>query len=302
LFNYLKDWVPPNSNTTPSIESALQGPILADGLADVTKPAEQFEATTLTDAADRPIDLRHDQILETAQLAAQMLGRTDTQNRLGRDLSESLTEYARFALQRPTNPRVLNYLANSVRAATLDPDTAASMDGFDAGRIGGWLVEHDTLIREYYPSTLGGQIFEAETAPEVLVAELFPKLASAKEILRQADEDGLFAPSVSDALEMLARRAEGAKRKYLTSGVPADRDLATKELRRTAVLVTAYLGRIKGRVMQWLNAQADKAAKDPVDTLLRLDGLIDIGIRVVENLTPVFKALWLLIGNLPLPF
>jgi|GEM_PF-1644674 len=285
-----------------SIEAALQGPILSDALTDVTKPVDRFEATALTDTAERPIDRRHDQLLETAQIASQMLGRVETQNRIGRDVAESLSEYARFALVSPTNPRLLNYLANSVRAAIVNPETAASLDAFDNERILGFLAEHDALIREYYTAALAGPSFEAETAPAVLLAELFPKLASAKQILQEADQAGLFAPSVSDALEMLHRRAEGAKRVYLTSGDPAEREQATKELRRNSVLVTAYLGRITGRVTQWIETQRQKPIRDHADDALRLAGLLRIAEEVVTKLKPVFEALWHMIGNLRLPF
>lgn len=301
LFAYLETWVPPGE-AGRNIEAVLQGPILSDSLTDVTKPVDRFEATSLTDTAERPIDDRHGQLLQTVQLAAHLLGRAEVQNRIGRDVAESFAEYARFAEVTPTNPRVLNYLANSVRAALLDVDTAIALDGFDKGRISGFLTEHDSLIRDYYPAALSGPKFEAETDPEVLVRELFPKLASARDILRKADQDGLFAPSVSDALEMLYRRAEGAKRRYLTSGDPGEKAQAAKELQRISVLVTAYIGRINARVTQWINKQVQKAKEDPVDGMLRGAGLLEIAQGVVSSLKPVFDFLWTLIGNLPLPF
>lgn len=163
-------------------------------------------------------------------------------------------------------------------------------------------MESDALIREYYPRALEGPQFDVETDTDTLVAELFPKLGSAKDILKKADRDGLFAPSVSDALEMLERRAEGARRKLLTSEDPKQRMAAEKELRSASVLVTAYLGRINVRLTQFVTKQGSKMVDDPVDGLLRVYGLIEVAKEVIAALKPVFDALWALIGSLPLPF
>jgi hypothetical protein len=303
LFAYLENWVPPGAQRADKdFEAALRGPILSDSLTDVTRPVERFEATTLVDHPERPFDQRHSELLATLQFAAARLAKTDTQNRIGRDIAESLREYAAFSAQEPINPRVMNYLANSVRAAISDAELAASLDAFDTGLIAGFLAENDSLIREYYPRAIDGPQYDSETNLETLVQGLFPRLGAAKDILRKADADGLFAPSVSDALEMLERRAEGAKRKLLTSSDPKEMEIAEKELRRTTVLVTAYLGRINVRLTQFVNKQVKKFGEDPVDGTLRLSGLVEIAQGVISTLKPIFDALWEMIGNLPLPF
>ena len=302
LFAALEGWVPKGEVTETTIEAALKGPILSDSLVDVTKQADRFEATSLVDGPERAADTRHDDLLGTMQFAAKRLARTEAHNRIGAAVVTNFRDYADYSSVSPLNPRVLNYLANGIRVAVTDADLAASLDAFDTSALTGFLAEHDAFIRDYYPSSLIGPVFDVETSADALIAELFPKLASAKEILRQADADGLFAPSVSNALEMLERRAEGARRKLATSGDPNEIKLADQDLRRNSVLVTAYLGRINGRLKQWLFRQAKMAQDDPVDGALRMAGLVQAAQMVVQQLKPVFDALWHLIGNIPLPF
>jgi len=294
--------VPPKPEGDVSIEIALQGPILRETLADITKPAAQFEATSLVDEPERSADCTHDDLLATMRFAAERMARTDARNKIGKAVVDSFVDYTKFSGQTPLNPRILNYLANGIRVAIADDFLSASLDAFDKTAISGFLAEHDTFIRDYYPSSLTGPTHDVEASTETLVGELFPKLASAKEILKKADADGLFAPSVSDALEMLERRAEGARRKLATSMDPGELKPADQDLRRNSVLVTAYLGRITGRLKQWLILQGTKAKEDPVDGALRANGMIDAAKRVVDTLKPVFDYLWQLIGNIPLPF
>ena len=221
---------------------------------------------------------------------------------LFRSVAVSFVDYAAFSAQALLNPRILNYLANSIRVAIEDEDLRAALDAFDLGNIAGFLAEHDALIRDYYQRALIGPVFEVATDIDRLRTELFPKLASAKAILRQADLDGLFAPSVSSALEMLERRAEGARRRLTTSGDPGLIAQAGQELRRNSVLVTAYLGRIKGRLTQWVAKEAERVSADPADRMAVWYVLYDAARRVIDGLTPIFADLWHLIGTLPLPW
>ena len=117
----------------------------------------------------------------------------------------------------------------------------------------------------------------------------------------EADQNGLFAPSVSDALEMMHRRAEGARRKIVT-GDAEEAEAGTTDLRRTAVLVTAYLGRIKGRLTQWVNKQLAYARDNPATAAVTSAAFVTLAQQMIASVTPVFNALWKLIGNLPLPF
>jgi hypothetical protein len=135
-----------------------------------------------------------------------------------------------------------------------------------------------------------------------LQAELFPKLQAARDMVSRANADGLFAPSVSNALEMIYRRAEGARRKIATSGDPEEVNRAVADLRRSVVLITAYLGRIKGRLQQWVNKQVKFAKENPGNATLQAAGLFGLAQRAIAEVTSVFNELWQLIGNLRLPF
>jgi len=276
--------------------------VLADSLVDIRKTDSRFEAAALTDTPERSPDQDHHDLVQLLSYAAARLGRVETHNRIGQETGQSLRDYTNFIGQDPLNPRVLNYLAQGLRAILSDEMLLASLDGFDQSGLGEFLLNHDRLIGSYYPRARTAPEFVAETDPEVLQAELFPRLASARELVAQADADGLFAPSVSDALEMMHRRAEGARKKIVTSGDPEERDRAVDDLRRTAVLVTAYLGRIKGRLQQWVDKQAKFAKENPGTATLTVTGLLEVAERTIAAVTPVFNELWKLIGNLPLPF
>ena len=301
LFEYLGMAVP-GEGSGKGIEAQLKGPVLAESIADVRKGDERFEATALEDGPDRDEDQRYRDLLETLTFAAARMSGTEVANRIGREVVGSFADYAKFAERRPVNARLLNYLAAGLRAAIADEDTRVALDAFDLSKVVAFLEEHDTLVRDYHATALEGPQFEVATDPETLVRELFPKLGAAREILKQADADGLFAPSVSDALEMLNRRAEGARKRLLTSGDPQEREQAVADLRRNAVLVTAYLGRIKGRLLQWTRKQVDHAKENPLQTSVNLWAMTEVAKGVIATLTPVFEALWRLIGNLPLPF
>lgn len=107
---------------------------------------------------------------------------------------------------------------------------------------------------------------------------------------------------VSDALEMLNRRVEGARKRLATSTDPKEREQAVADLRRNSVLVTAYLGRIKGRLLRWTQKQVGHAKENPATTGAVFATLYPVAAGVIAALTPIFEALWRLIGNLPLPF
>ena len=302
LFRYLESSKEPEKADRPDLEEILRGPILAESLADLTKPKEKFEATTIGDGPDRDPDRRYAQLVAILSYAAARMGKTETENRIGRDISASFRDYAEFVQQDPPNPRILRYLAAGIEAAIVDPNLAASLDAFDTAKVSGFLAEHLELTSSYFARSLAIPQYDLTTDPDVLIAELFPKLDSAKEILRKADEEGLFAPSVSDALEMLHRRAEGARKKIVTTGDPLEREAAVAELRRNSVLVTAYLGRIKGRLTAWVGDQAKYSKENPATVTTRAYALYEVAKVVIETLTPVFKALWKLIGGGALPF
>ncbi|WP_373635765.1 leucine-rich repeat domain-containing protein [Yoonia sp. SS1-5] len=303
LFDYLDpDW---ENRTNPpkalSIDGILRGPILSDTLADVTKQQDHFEATTLTERPDKDPDEKFQSIVETLQLASRKLGATDVQNRLGRDVAESFREYRNFVRQEALNPRILKYLSDSIRGAISSADTVEALDGFDLPLINGFLEENDALLNGYFAHSIAPPSFEIDTDPDMLARELFPQLDAASKILADADA-GLFAPSVSDALEMLHRRAEGARKGLITLPDGPERDAAVAELRRTAVLVTSYLGRIKGRLTQWVAKQGDHVKENPATSAATVATLVPAAIWVVAQIGPVFEKLWRLIGNLPLPF
>lgn len=302
LFKHLEDWQPPGDARPKDIEATLRGPILAASLTDITKTGKQFEATALADEPDRAQDARYADLLGTVSYAAARLGKTDTANRIGKDIAQSFVDYHAFSAQEPLNARLLNYLAQGLRAVVGDPDLADALDAFDRSKVTGFLSEHDALMREYFSSALVSHVPDVTTDPETLIAELFPRLGVARKLLEKADADGLFAPSVSDALEILHRRAEGARKRFVTAHTAAERENAVGELRRTSVLVTAYLGRIKGRILQWLGKQGKHTLENPLSVAGNWSKLIEAANYVVIHLTPIFEALWHMIGNLPLPF
>ena len=288
-----------------TIEAALRGPILSEALADIEErpqEAAQFDTATLADGPDKVPDARFAQIVQTLTFAASRLATVETENRLGRDVRASFADYHQFIGMADLNPRVLRFLAGSLRAAFDSPDTVAALDDFDLERVRLFLGEHDGLMAGYFAASLRPPEYDVETDPDRLVREMFPRLSSAKAILAEADRAGLFAPAVSDALEMLHRRADGARKTYLTTDDPEKRDAAIRELRRASLLATAYLGRIKGRLTQWIAKQVAHAKENPATTVVMLGGLYGVAQTVIARLTPVFEQLWHLIGNLPLPF
>lgn len=229
-------------------------------------------------------------------------------NPMSRDIRKNFEDYAEFVQQAPINGRILGYLATGVRGALADPYTADALDGFDTSRIMFFLGEHDALVREYYPDALRGAEYDTETDPEVLSAELPGQLSAAKEILAAEDAQGVFAPSVSDTLEMLERRMEGARRGYLTAAEPDDHAAAGKELQRLSVQITAVVGRIKARLGEWLKRtkaylrnEVEAAHEDAIGAVGKWGGAIAAVEWVVQRMTPVFEYLWKLVGNLPLP-
>ena len=283
------------------VEAILQGPILADALVDIRKTPSSFTAAALADPPARPIDQEHDDLLQVLQYGAARLGRSDAQNRIGQDAAQSLDDYATFAMQDPLNPRILIFLAEGLRAILADEMLCAALDGFDQSALSGVIANHDRLIRTYYPGAQTDPAFSSETDPDILIAGLFPQLYAAKKLVEEADQNGLFAPSVSDALEMMHRRAEGARRKIVT-GEPEEVEAGTADLRRTAVLITAYLGRIKGRLTQRVNKKLAYARENPATAAVTSAAFVTLAQQMIASVTPVFNALWKLIGNLPLPF
>jgi hypothetical protein len=221
---------------------------------------------------------------------------------------QTFEDYAQFVVQEPVNGRILWFLARGIRSVLADPYLADALDGFDTSQIVGFLSENDALVQEYYPDAMRGAQFETETAPEILSTELPKQLAAAKEILEAEDARGVFAPNVSDTLEMLSRRAEGARRGYATATTEEDREAAGKELQQVSVQSTALLGRIKGRLNDWLKRtgnwtkqNTDYAKENPMTTAAVATGAAPGVSWVVQQITPIFEALWKLIGNLPLP-
>ncbi|MEL6315579.1 MAG: leucine-rich repeat domain-containing protein [Pseudomonadota bacterium] len=307
LLKYLEDWEP--TVEAPPTSVTLQGPILSDSLIDIEREADQFYAAALTDIPAKPMDRRHDELVQTLAFISGRIGNTATENRLGKEICQNFRDYAQFVRQSPVNGRILWFLANGVRAVLADPYEAEALDGFDTSQVTGFLSENDALIQEYYPDAMRGAQFETETPPDVLSRELRTQLVAARDILAAEDARGVFAPNVSDTLEMLIRREEGARRGYLTAATEEDREAAGKELQRISVQSTAVLGRIKGRLKQWLKntgewakIQAAHAKDNPITTLGGI-GTASVPVYwVVQQLTPVFEFLWKLIGNLALPF
>ncbi|WP_415919241.1 hypothetical protein [Tateyamaria sp. SN6-1] len=245
LFDYLKDWTPPGA--PPPL--LLTGPLLSDSLIEIERAADEFYAASLTDTSAKPVDQRHADLVEALNFISTRLSGT-TENRLGKEICQNFQDYAQFVLQTPVNGRILWFLANGVRAVLSDPYKVEALDGFDMSRITGFLSESDALIQEYYPDAMRGAQFETETPPDVLSRELPPRLAAARDILAAEDARGVFAQNVSDTLEMLIRREEGARRGYLTAATDEDREAAGKELQRVSVQATAVLGRINGRLTE----------------------------------------------------
>jgi hypothetical protein len=300
LFAYLEDWKPPTDDE--AIEAVLRGPVLSESLVDLRKTGERFEATTLAESPSRDKDQDHDNLTQVLSYAAARMGRTEAQNRIGEETGQSLRDYSEFIDSDQINPRVLIYLAQGLRAALSDEMLRASLDGFDQSGLLEFLANHDHLILTYYANARTAPEFITETDADVLQAELFPNLRAARDMVSMANANGLFAPSVSTALEVMHRRAEGARRKIATSGDPEEVNRAVADLRRSAVLITAYLGRIKGRLQQWVNKKVKLAKENPGSAILMAEGLLQAAQRVIATVTPVFDALWQLIGNLPLPF
>jgi Leucine-rich repeat (LRR) protein len=300
LFDYLEGWEPPTNDE--AIEAVLRGPVLSESLVDIRKTGEKFEVTTLTDSPSRDKDQDHDDLAQVLSYAAKRMGRTETHNRIGEEIGQSLRDYSEFIESDTINPRILIYLAQTLRAVLSDEMLRASLDGFDKSVLLEFLANHDRLIFTYYANARTAQEFISDTDSDVLQAELFPNLRAARDMVSTADANGLFAPSVSTALEMMHRRAEGARRKIATSGDPEEVNRAVDELRHSAVLITAYLGRIKGRLQQWVNNQVKFAKENPGNATLQAAGLFDLAQKAIAAVTPVFNALWQLIGNLPLPF
>jgi hypothetical protein len=301
------------AQTEPDLETLLQGPILSDALADVEKVEERFEAVPIDNGPERTPDKRYRQIIETLAYASRKLGGTATENRIGRELAESFRDYAECLAADLTNARMLNYIGQSIAGVMQDEDALASLDGFDKERIKGFLTENDNLIRGYFPSARKAAEYDTETAPEILVKELPSKIAGVREITDQAKTDGLFAPSVGTALDVLKRRAEGAIKVFMTTGNDKARESAIKELRRASVLVTAFVGKIKGRLVQWLKAQGAYVRDNPYTTFAvnvtvmssyqaAYNNTIALATSVVAKITPIFEALWQLVGKIPLPF
>lgn len=246
-------WVPPaETEKEPDLDTLLRGPVLSDALADIEKVEDHFEATPLDAGLERAPDALYRQIIETLSYAARKWGATASENRIGRDLTESFRDYGECLTVDPPNARMLNYIGQSITGVIEDKNLAASLDGFDQERIKVFLTENDNLIRGYFPLARRAPEFGTETDPAILSRELFPKLAAVQAITGHANRDGLFAPSVNTALEVLNRRAKGAEKVFQTTGDDSERATAIKELRRVSVLVTAFVGRIKGRLVQWL--------------------------------------------------
>jgi hypothetical protein len=306
LFAYLDGLDPPDPVVD---EEILRGPVLSDSLAEIEERDAQFHAVAMPDTAVRAADRRHDDLVGSLQFIAARLGATETQNRIGREVAQSLADYAGHVAADRINARILWFLAQGIRAVLADPDLAAALDGFDSTRLTLFLSENDALIRDYYPDALRGPQFESTADPETLTRAVPPRLAAAREILARADAEGIFAPSVSSTLEILQRRFDGARKGLATAPTEVERQAAGQELRRVSVQITAYLGRIRGRLMQWrartgtwAKQQADHAREHPVATTGNL-GAAYVGVDlVIRNLTPLFQELWRLIGSLPLPF
>jgi Leucine-rich repeat (LRR) protein len=281
LFDYLEGWEPTTDDE--AIEAVLRGPVLSESLVDLRKTGERFEATTLSESPSRDKDQDQDQddLTQVLSYAAARMGRTEAQNRIGEETGQSLRDYSEFIDSDQINPRVLIYLAQGLRAALSDEMLRASLDGFDQSSLSEFLTNHDRLILTYYANARTAHEFIAETNADVLQAELFPNLRAARDMVSTANANGLFAPSVSTALEMMHRRAEGARRKIATSGDPEEVNRAVADLRRSAVLITAYLGRIKGRLQQWVNKKVKLAKENPGSAILMAEGLLQAAQRVI---------------------
>ncbi len=274
LFDYLADWVPPGEDHMPSdnqIEAALHEPILSASLAEIEEQSDQFHATALVDAPAKAVDRRHVDLVGNLDFISDRMSAASVENRLGKDVRQNFKDYREFIRQEPINGRILSFLAKGIRDVFNDPYTSDALDAFDRSQLGGFLSEHDALLREYYPDALRGASYETHTPPQQLVEEMPLRLQAARDILKAPEAEHVFAPSVSDALEMLYRREEGARRGYLTASDEARREAAGKELQAVSVLVTAYLGRIQARLTQWLKrtgqwslAQVEFAKENPV--------------------------------------
>jgi hypothetical protein len=312
LFEYLEDWVPPGERKPPSptvSDDSFDGPILSDAMAEIEQQAQQFHAVATTKEAAKPLDQRHMELVQSLTFICTRMSRAQVENRLGKAVRENFKDYGEVVQAAPVKARILNFLAQGIRGVLADPYASEAIDAFDETQLSGFLSEHDALVREYYPDALRGAKYETATDPETLVREVPQKLAAAREVLASEEAQSIFAPSVSDTLEMLYRREEGARRGYLTASDDAAREEAGKELQRLSVQITAYLGKIKGRLVQWqvragqwTQEQVDYAKEHP---LAVGGGVASLGggvLYVVGKLTPVFEGMWKLIGSLPLPF
>ncbi len=295
----LTDWPPVNSDP---IEAAMHGPILEASLADLALVETVFEAVS----PDPPLPMErgpnYDDLVEVLAYAADRLARADRADRFGMALIDGFKDYRRRVKQEQPNGRLLNFIADAVRAVLVDDLTADALDGFDRGQIAGFLENHDALMRGWFPAALAPVVPEPDLSAEVLSRELPPMVRDAEAMVEAGIAGGIFGESVRTSLAYLRARMDAALKTLATSDSAERLAVALSDLRRTAVLAAAWVGRIKGRLMQYAERSAEWARENPV-AAARNAAFVATGFgAAIAWIEPIFSALWRFVSHLPLPF
>lgn len=292
-------WPPHDSDP---VEAAMDGPILEASIADIARIEAAFEAVSPDPPLPKHRDRDYDELVETLAYAADRLAGPGRADRFGLALIDGFRDYRRRVQQDQPNGRLLNYIADSVRAALADEFLVDALDGLDHGQMTGFLRNHDTFIRAYFPRALRPVTPEPDLPAETLMADLPPKVAEAEAIIEDGIARGTFGDSMRAPLAYLKARMQAAIQTLATADEPARLAGALSDLRKTATLVTAYVGRIKGRLIQYARESGEWASGNPATATATAVTLI-IGVPpLLAKLGPLFGSLWRMIGSLPLPF
>jgi Leucine-rich repeat (LRR) protein len=299
---YLRDltvWPPAQSD---AIERAMQGPILDASIADIALVEAHFEAVSPDSPLPRERDADYVDLVETLAYAADRLAQPGREDRFGLALIAGFRDYRRRVRQDQPNGRLLNFIADSVRSALSDDVDAAALDGFDRGQLAGFLEAHDAFICAYFPRALRPVTPEPDLSAESLANDLPPMVRDAENAIEEGIKSGVFGESLRAPLAYLKARMESALKTIATTADSVRASAALSELRKTATLVTAWVGRIKGRVLQYTEASKKWAMENPVSAARNTVFAVgSVGV-VLAYIGPIFNALWRFIGNIPLPF
>lgn len=269
------------------IEDDLRGPILVDAIADLKPVDGAFTATPVNGQAARPFDRPYADLLATLAFAANLLSNADAQNRLSLAVAGCFSNYRDQVALPDLNARLLQFLATRIGGVLSDENDLAALDGMDVASIRAFLVEHDNLIRSYYPDVLMPLSFTSDTPPQQLVNELPTLIAAVSTEITKATEAGLFLPTVSDVQEMLARAEEGARRGYMTAS-PADQAEAGRTLQQLAVAEVGYIWRIALRLREYGAESIEWAKSNPVAAARNAEFLV--------KMVTLARKLWALVA------